>query len=82
MREGGDVAFYIIDAAFSDLGDLLRYHYRKDISLPLGPLVYGYASLVNYLRDGYFLGDASPIAGVRTPMLFIQGRADTVTPYR
>lgn len=85
MREGGDVAFYIIDAAFSDLGDLLRYHYRKDIGLPLDPLVYGYASLVNYLRDGYFLGDASPrrsIAGVRTPMLFIHGRADTVIPYR
>jgi hypothetical protein len=60
-REGGDVAFYIIDAAFSDLGHLLRYHYRKDISLPLGPLVHGYASLVNYLRDGYFLGDASPL---------------------
>ena len=85
-REGsGDVAFYLIDAAFSDLGDLLRYHYRKDVGLPLDPLVYGYASLVNYLRDGYFLGDASPrrsIAGVRTPMLFIHGRADTVIPYR
>ena len=86
MREGsGDVSFYRIDAAFADLGDLLRYHYRKDVGLPLDPLVYGYASLVNYLRDGYFLGDASPrrsITGVRTPMLFIHGRADTVIPYR
>ena len=55
MREGsGDVAFYIIDAAFSDLRDLLRFHYRRDVGVPLDPLVYGYASLVNYLRDGYF----------------------------
>lgn len=81
----GDVAFYLIDAAFSDLGDLLRYHYRKDVGLPLDPLVYAYASLVSYLRDGYFLGDASPlrsIASVRTPILFIHGRADTVIPFR
>jgi uncharacterized protein len=86
MREGsGDVAFYIIDAAFSDLRDLLRFHYRRDVGVPLDPLVYGYASLVNYLRDGYFFGDASPrrsIAGVRTPVLFIHGRADSVIPYR
>jgi fermentation-respiration switch protein FrsA (DUF1100 family) len=86
MREGsGDVAFYIIDAAFSDLRDLLRFHYRRDVGVPLDPLAYGYASLVNYLRDGYFFGAASPrrsIASVRTPVLFIHGRADPVIPYR
>lgn len=82
---GGDVAYYVIDAAFSDLRDLLRYHYRRDIGLPLDPLVYGYASLVNCLRDGYFLGDVSPrrsIGIVQTPVLFIHGRADTVIPFR
>lgn len=70
LREGsGDVVFYIIDAAFSDLRDLLRFHYRRDVGVPLDPLAYGYASLMNYLRDGYFFGDASPRRS-------IAGRAD------
>ena len=81
----GDVGFYVVDAAFSDLRELLGYHYRRDVGLPLDPLVYGYASLVNYLRDRYFFGDVSPrrsIAGVHTAVLFIHGRADPVIPYR
>lgn len=75
----------IIDCAFSDLPDLLRYHLRQRFGFPPDPLVPRYASVVNYVRHGYFFGAVSPrrsLAAVRTPMLFIHGRADTVIPYR
>jgi pimeloyl-ACP methyl ester carboxylesterase len=82
MNEGSqDVSFYVIDCAFSDLVDLSRWHWKR-LGLPF--LFFPYASLVSYLRDGYFFGDVSPrrsIAAVRTPMLFIHGRADDVIPY-
>ncbi|HEY5568024.1 MAG TPA: alpha/beta hydrolase [Gammaproteobacteria bacterium] len=85
MSEGsGDVAFYVIDAGFSDLADLFGWHFRNQVGVRTPWLVNTYATVVSYLRDGYFFGEVSPrgsIVDVRTPMLFVHGRADTEIPY-
>ena len=80
----GDVAFYVIDAAFSDLADLLSWHFDNQVGVPTPWLVNAYATLASYLRDGYVFGAVSPrrsIVNVRTPMLFVHGRADPEIPY-
>jgi fermentation-respiration switch protein FrsA (DUF1100 family) len=80
----GDVAFYVIDAAFSDLVELLSWHFDNQVGVGTPWLVNVYATLVSYLRDGYFFGAVSPqrsIVDVRTPMLFVHGRADQEIPY-
>jgi len=85
MNEGSeDVAFYVIDAAFSDLVDLFGWHFRNQVGVRTPALVKIYATVVSYLRDGYFFGDVSPrrsIVDVQTPMLFVHARADPEIPY-
>jgi fermentation-respiration switch protein FrsA (DUF1100 family) len=85
MNEGSeDVAFYVIDAAFSDLVDLFGWHSRNQVGVRTPALVKIYATVVSYLRDGYFFGDVSPrrsIVDVQTPMLFVHARADPEIPY-
>ena len=84
MKEPSEsVAFYIIDASFSDLTDVISWTFQGTVGVQTPWLVNAYATLVSYLRDGYFFEDVSPrqlIVDLQTPMLFVHGRADTSIP--
>lgn len=84
LKEASEsVAFYVIDASFSDLTEVISWRFRSAVGIQMPWLVKAYATLVSYLRDGYFFGDVSPrrlIVDLQTPMLFIHGRADTSIP--
>lgn len=77
-------AFLICDCCFSDLTDLLAYHFKLDYHLPAFPLL-PLASRWSKLLTGMAFGDISPVREVgkiSIPCLFTHGQADKFTPAR
>lgn len=80
------VAFYVVDSAYSDLEDLLT----KQISTIVNshnPIwvrtLLKYSSAVAYNQSHFHYDDVSPIQSVQTvttPILYLHGEADTLVP--
>ena len=77
-----DVSFYVIDCAYSDVPQLFTHRLMGDFGLP-NLMIIEFASLANYLHEGFFFGEVSPVSvvkNVETPMLFIHGDDDDYVP--
>ena len=80
------VAFYIADSAYSDLGKVLdlqmEQHFHLSETLLLKMLL-PYANLAAYFNDRFTFYQASPIRAVRnvtTPILYLHGADDKLVP--
>jgi hypothetical protein len=78
------VAFIVVDCAYSDLPTLLKYKLKHDYHLPAFPL-YQLTNWMIGLRAGFFCGQVSPLQDIatlpaRTPILFTHGALDDFTP--
>lgn len=76
------VAFYVLDGAMTDLGEILAHRLKRDFGLPRVPLVPA-ASLVSRLRGAMFFEEISPIRlvmHITSPLLFVHGGSDTEIP--
>lgn len=76
------IPFMIIDCAFSDFPQLIRYQMKKIYRMPPFPFYYLVEKLV-YLRAGFHLSECQPLRAVQNsdfPLLFIHGDADWFIP--
>ena len=82
-RDNPGVGFYMVDCAFSDLADIIRFRVHRDLGAPDLLRTVTAASLVNYVRAGHSFARVSPavdVATVRVPILFIHGKNDPEIP--
>ena len=71
----------IADCAYSDLQQLIKHQLKQFYHLPC--LCIHIASLITYLRAGFWYREVSPInviCNVETPVLFIHGKIDNFVP--
>lgn len=76
------IPFMIIDCAFSDFTQLIRYQMKKLYKIPLFPFYYLVEKLVS-LRAGFHFSDCQPLQAVQNshfPLLFIHGGDDWFIP--
>lgn len=80
------VAFYIVDCAYSDLSDLLEFllnKYLKAYHPFMGKILTFYCNVVVFFRSGFNLYAISPINAIKevgTPIMFIHGEMDQYIP--
>lgn len=76
------IAFAVADCPYASAREQFAYRLKVEYHLPEWPLL-PLASLITWLRAGWFFGQASPIAvigQVETPILFIHGAEDAYIP--
>lgn len=76
LEDGAD--FYIADCPFSNFKELLRYQLKREMKLPLSPLL-TIGDLFLRFRDKYSIADVSPLSAVehiQHPILFIHSKDD------
>ncbi|MCY8272257.1 alpha/beta hydrolase [Bacillus sonorensis] len=74
--------FYVADCPFATFEDQLLYRLKEDFRLP-GTFILPLADLFLKWRDGYRIGDVSPLAvidQVKQPVLFIHSKDDDYIP--
>lgn len=77
-----DVAFYIVDSAYSDLREEIEYQVSRNYSVITGFMVF-YSNLITKLRSGFFYSQVRPIDSIEkttVPVLLIHGDADRTVP--
>lgn len=80
------VKFYVVDSPYIDLKSYLKNILSKDykFSIPIGQkILLFYMDKIAMMRLGFSFNDVSPaksISGINTPVLFIAGSKDTITP--
>lgn len=77
----------ILDCPFSYLPDEFAFNAKTSFHIPRFPFI-PLASLLCKIKYGFYLSEVNPLKGVKengyeeTPMLFIHGKMDTMTPYQ
>ncbi|WP_145602484.1 alpha/beta hydrolase, partial [Bacillus paralicheniformis] len=80
--DDADADFYVADCPFATFEDQLVYRLKEDFHLP-GAFILPLASLFLRWRDGYRIGDVSPLSVVgkiKKPVLFIHSKHDDYIP--